>query len=300
MAATVKAAKNDVSREDKGKAESAFARSQLYRLLSLGFYYPREDFLSVLNNGSFIEDLKKYFSFLLANAAEGAAEGQEGIPQEIIEKRIDETMETLEVIEGLINKEFKGKDLVYLQGRYIKVFSHGVAKNFPPLGTHYGTEHTFQKSSEMGDIAGFYNAFGLETSDKEKGEALDHISIELEFMYVATFKEGHALENHGVDKADICVKAQKKFFKTQIGSWGPLFAKLVNKHSDDEFYKKFAILLRLFMEMEAAYLNVKPRRLKAPQISDSLDESDRRGGEGMECDMGAIKDSRSLLDSIKT
>lgn len=298
MAAATTATKNDVNLEDKGKAESAFARSQLYRLLSLGFYYPREDFLSVLNNGSFIEDLKKYFSFILANAAKvpEKAEGQE----KIIEERIDETMETLEVLEGLMNKEFKGKDLVYLQDRYIKVFSHGVAKNFPPLGTHYGTEHTFQKSSEMGDIAGFYNAFGLETSDKEKGEALDHISIELEFMYVVTFKEGHALENHGVDKAEICVKAQKKFFKTQIGSWGPLFAKLIIKHSDDEFYKKFATLLRLFMEMEAAYLKVKPRRLKAPMVTDSLDESDRRGGEGMECDMGAIKDSRSLLDSIKT
>ena len=54
------------------------------------------------------------------------------------------------------------------------------------------------------------------------------------------------------------------------------------------------------MEMEAAYLKVKPRRLKAPQLADSLDESDRRGGAGMECDMDPIGDSRKLSDSIKT
>ena len=293
MAATTKAAtKNDVKAEDKGKAETAYVRSQLYRLLSLGFYYPREDFIATLTKGSFVEELRKYFSYLFAkNSEEGTEETNE---------KMDEAIDNLDKLEDIIKKEFKEKDLAYLQDKYVRVFSHGVSKEYPQLGTHYGSVHTFQKSNDMGDIAGYYNAFGLELSEKERGEGLDHISIMLEFMHVVSYKEGHALENHGQEKADICVNAQKKFIKTQVGAWAPLFAKLLVKHSKDEFYSKIATLLRLFMEMEAAYLKVKPRRLKAPQLADSLDESDRRGGAGMECDMDPIGDSRKLSDSIKT
>ena len=196
-------AAKDVKKEDKERAETACVRSEIYRLLSLAFLYPREDFFAFLSKGTFTEELKKYFSYLLVNIS----------GDERMEEIREDVLKNLEVLEGIIKSEFQNRDLSYLQERYIEVFGHTVNKDYPPLGCHYGSEHIFQKSQDLGNIAGFYSAFGLESSEKKEKESLDHISVELEFMYVLTFKEGYALENHGSEKADICVDAQKKFLK---------------------------------------------------------------------------------------
>ncbi len=284
--ASTEAAKKDVNKEDKEKAETAFVRSQIYRLLSLAFHYPKEEFLNLLTKGSFIKELKDYFSYILVNNT-----------TEITKEMGDNAIETITALEELISNEFPNRDLSYLQEKFFEVFGHTVHKDYPPLGSHYGNENMFQSHQYMADIAGYYNAFGLEPAGKQL-EGLDHISLELEFMYVLTFKEGYAFENDGSDKADICINTQKKFMKNEIGSWGPFFAKLLETKGKNEFYKKIAGLLKVFLQMETAFLKVKPRRLKAPDVSDSLDESARVRG-GMECGHEAMKESTELANFIK-
>ena len=92
---------------------------------------------------------------------------------------------------------------------FSRIFGHSVSNECPPYETEYGKSHVFQKSQGLGDIAGFYKAFGLEASDKAK-ERHDHISIELEFMYFLIFKENYARENSRAEESDICKDAQKK------------------------------------------------------------------------------------------
>ncbi len=283
--ASTETAKKDVSKEDKAKAEIAFVRSQIYRLLSLAFLYPKEEFFNLLTKGSFIKELKDYFSYILVNNT-----------TEITKEMGDNAIESITALEELIGNEFPNRDLSYLEEKFIEVFGHTVHKDYPPLGSHYGSGHMFQSHQYLADIAGYYNAFGLEPTGRQL-EGLDHISLELEFMYVLTFKEGYAFENDGSDKVDICVKAQKKFMKNEIGSWGSLFAKLLETKGNVEFYRKIGGLLKVFLQMETAFLKVKPRRLKAPDVSDSLDESARVRG-GAECGHEAIKESTELSDII--
>lgn len=284
--ASTETAKKDVSKEDKAKAETAFVRSQIYRLLSLAFLYPKEEFFNLLTKGSFIKELKDYFSYILVNNT-----------KEVTKEMGDNAIEIITTFEELLSSEFSNRDLSYLEDKFIKVFGHTVHKDYPPQGSHYGSGHMFQSSQHLADLAGYYSAFGVEHAGK-KLEGLDHISLELEFMYVLTFKEGYAFENDGSDKVDICVNAQKKFMKNEIGSWGSLFAKLLETKQPDEFYRKLGGLLKVFLEMETAFLKVKPRRLKAPDVSDSLDESARVRG-GAECGHDAMKDSRQVADFIK-
>lgn len=276
--------KNEVNKDSKGQAEFAMVRSQIYRLLSLAFIYPnKKDLFNKLCDGSFTGELKNYFSYIVLNSTE-----------EGIKEKSEEALENLEKLEALVNSEFKDRDLDYLEDRYLKVFGHTVNKSYPPLGSHYGSEHIFMKSQDLGDIAGYYAAFGMKKTDY-LSEGVDHISVELEFMHVLTHKEAYALNNHGQDKADICIDAQKKFIKKEVGSWAPLFTLLLEKNARDEFYIKVASVLRVFMQSEAMYLKVKPRRLKAPRVSDSLDESERMGG-SMDC---ATNANPNLPDSMK-
>ena len=284
--ASTETEKKDVSKEDKAKAETAFVRSQIYRLLSLAFHYPKEEIFNLLAKGSFIKELKDYFSYILVNNT-----------TEITKEMGDNAIEIITALEEVIGKEFPNRDLSYLQEKFHTVFGHTVHKDYPPQGSHYGQDHMFQSSQHLADIAGYYNAFGLEPAGKQL-EGLDHISLELEFMYVLTFKEGYAIENDGSEKVDVCVKTQKKFMKNELGSWASFFAKLLESKGNDEYYQKMAGLLKVFLEMEVAFLKVKPRRLKAPDVSDSLDESARDRG-GIECGHEALKDSTQLSEFIK-
>ena len=80
-----------------------------------------------------------------------------------------------------------------------------------------------QQSDVLADLGGFYNAFGV--APREGKERLDHISIQLEFLYLVTFKEARAREEGKALEAEICRLAQAAFFEDHLGRWAPIFAK---------------------------------------------------------------------------
>ncbi|MBI5854363.1 MAG: molecular chaperone TorD family protein, partial [Nitrospirae bacterium] len=128
----------------------------------------------------------------------------------------------------------------------------------PPYETLFGNDHVFGQSQVMGDIAGFYKAFGVELS-RDVHERLDHLSVELEFMHFLAYKESYARCHDGSDKVQIVVDAQKKFVKDHIGRWVPLFAKMLVRKADSGLFKLVADFLNDWMEFEAAYLAVNPQ-----------------------------------------
>src|SRR5207245_10349649 len=80
----------------------------------------------------------------------------------------------------------------------------------------------------MGDIAGYYKAFGLELAEVVH-ERLDHISVELEFLHFLAYKESYALCHDGEEKLQVVVDAAEKFVRDHIGRWAPLFADMASK-----------------------------------------------------------------------
>ena len=52
-------------------------------------------------------------------------------------------------------------DTAALASRYRFLFGHTVRGEIPPYETEYGNEALFQQPQELGDLMGFYRAFGL-------------------------------------------------------------------------------------------------------------------------------------------
>ena len=119
------------------------------------------------------------------------------------------------------------------------MFTNVITLDCPPYETLFGNDHVFAQSHVMGDIAGFYKAFGVELS-KDVHERLDHLSVELEFMHFLTYKESYSRCHDGMDKTDIVVDAQKKFIRNHIGRWVPLFCWMLAKKSDDGLFQLIA------------------------------------------------------------
>ncbi len=149
--------------QQTSEIDLALCRATLYSALALGFQPPTEETITRLTSDKNVEALAEAATALdpdretdLASAARGPG-----------------AVEPLTV--GELSELFQ------------YFFGHTVRGAVPPYETEYGTEGLFQQPHEMGDLMGFYQAFGL-TLDIKLHERADHVSCECEFLCFLALK----------------------------------------------------------------------------------------------------------------
>lgn len=228
--------------------ENLLTRSAMYQILSACFLYPTEQNFEVLKNPDFQEHSKN-----LVRCYEGLDSAEE------LKKCLDE-----------VHRVYNNTASVEtLRRTYSRIVGHTISKECPLYETQYGAAHVFQQVHELGDIQGFYKAFGLDVSDTEK-ERCDHISVELEFMHFLLYKQAYALENHGDEKVQVCMDAQKKFMKEHIGKWVPLFAVLFGRKAEEGFYCALSALTKEFLRLEMKLMDVKTEMFKESDLTQEM------------------------------
>ncbi len=240
-----------VSIKDSPAVERALNRSKIYLLVSWSLLYPEdEEFLDYLRCGEFVEDGRAALDAL------EVALGTEG--GERAKRKLTSLRTQLALVENLIASECVNWQLSDLQSEHRRVFSNVITLDCPPYETLFGNDHVFAQSHVMGDISGFYKAFGVELS-KDIHERLDHLSVEFEFMHFLAYKESYSLCHDGPEKTQIVVDAQKKFVKNHIGRWVPLFCRMLTKKADSGLFKLVADMTADWMDFETAFLGVIPQ-----------------------------------------
>jgi TorA maturation chaperone TorD len=237
--------------KDSPAVERALNRSKIYLLISWSLLYPEdEEFLDYLRCGEFVEDgrtaLDTLHAMLDGNGGERAVQ------------KIHALKKQLDLAETLIASECANWQLSDLQSEHRRVFSNVITLDCPPYETLFGNDHVFAQSHVMGDISGFYKAFGVELS-KDIHERLDHLSVEFEFMHFLAYKESYSRCHDGAEKTQIVVDAQKKFVKNHIGRWVPLFCRMLAKKADSGLFKLVADMTGDWMEFETVFLGVAPQ-----------------------------------------
>ncbi|HJS66292.1 MAG TPA: molecular chaperone TorD family protein [Nitrospiraceae bacterium] len=237
--------------KDSPAVERALNRSKLYLLVSWSQLYPEDDeFLDYMQCGEFVED-----GCAAIDALEAALDGIGG---ERAKLKLVLLRKQFGQIEKVVASECVNWQLSDLQAEHRRVFSNVITLDCPPYETLFGNDHVFAQSQVMGDIAGFYRAFGVELS-KDIHERLDHLSVEFEFMHFLAYKESYARCHDGADKIQIVLDAQKKFVKNHIGRWVPLFCRMLVKKAGSGLYKHVADLMAEWMDFEVAFLGVVPQ-----------------------------------------
>jgi DMSO reductase family type II enzyme chaperone len=215
--------------ENAETIDLALARATLYSALALGFRPPTEETIARLGSQD-----------AMAALAGAAA-------------LLDPAREfDLAVISSLLTPNCS---LFTLTEAHRALFGHTARTAVPPYETEYGNEALFQQPQELGDLMGFYNAFGL-TLNCAAHERLDHISCECEFLSFLALKEAYVLEQGDQETREEINKAQRLFLKDHLGRFLPTFAQKLSDADPSGFYAALAQLCLSFTTQESARFSI--------------------------------------------
>lgn len=146
-----------------------------------------------------------------------------------------------------------------LRSLYIDIFERGQSVS-SPYETEYGRHRAMAKGQELGDIAGFYKAFGFELeTEGENREILDHISVELEFYSLLLMKQNYFAENENLEAAEVIVDGRKKFLTAHLGR----FVSAIGQRpgvANNSYFKEVYGWVSDLVDQECARLGVQPEK----------------------------------------
>jgi len=138
---------------------------------------------------------------------------------------------------------------------YEQIFGHSVQSAAPPYELEYGEEHSHRQPQELGDIAAFYQAFGLQLSALAH-ERVDHVVTECEFMQYLLYKQACALDEGQSEHVEIGRDAAKQFLVDHLGRWGPAFALRLSRVTHGGVLEAVAQLTLEWLMLESARMQV--------------------------------------------
>lgn len=209
------------------------ARRNLYLFFSVAFSDPVEDRFKLLEQNNFRETTRQSLEFYRQDQTLLASTG----PDELVQHDVDtgRLLDDPDWSRNSVREEYKA------------VFGLTVDEDCPPHEVEY-CEKTdlFYRSQLMADIGGFYQAFGLDP-EGEQPERVDHVRLELEFMYFLWTKLLHGREEaHDAEDIELVVETLEDFYREHLGWWVPRFGHGLEEKTGSDFYARLGRLLRWF------------------------------------------------------
>ncbi len=216
----------------QSEVKGVLGRSQLYRALALLFRHPGREHLDLLVRKGH-RDWPKVVRMIEFNS----------------ESQLSERIQAL-------TKELEKSSLTEWLTEHQRLFGHTAHGIAPPYELEYGEEHSHRQPQELGDIAAFYQAFGLKLGS-DIHERFDHVAVECDFLHFLTFKEALALEEDQ-EKVEICRQARRHFLRDHLGRWLPVFTLRISRASGSPLFGALADFAFAFIVDECLSLGITP------------------------------------------
>ena len=145
-----------------------------------------------------------------------------------------------------------GKDALVeeLECEYARLFI-GPGKHVGPYESLHRDDHSpGHWGPSTAEVKRFIEHHGLSYDVEFKGMP-DHISAEFHFMAVAARAEADAVERGEEAEAAQANRMQRVFYKEHISRWVPSFCDKVIQQAEFEFYRDFARMTKLLVEVDA-------------------------------------------------
>jgi len=148
-------------------------------------------------------------------------------------------------LEAAFAKEGAGELLL----EYTRLFLGPVEAVARPYGSVWLTkEKTLMQESSMA-VLELYREGGFDLAEDFR-ELPDHVSAELEFLYLLNFRENRARRDDDASLAGI-LALKRRFLEQHLGAWAPGFCSAVAEGSTSDFYRTLASMTERFVRLES-------------------------------------------------
>ena len=200
------------------------ARADLARLLAASYYEPGEEFAE---------------ERLFASISEAA----------------DAVDPTLGEVAHRLQGAFSEVDRQELLIDYVRLF-HGppraLAQPYSSVWLSKTTQTLMQDSAVA--VLDLYREAGFEMAEDFR-DLPDHLSVELECLYVLLFKEAQALQSENVTAAHGAATLRGRLLREHLGLWIPAFADAATEAAQTDVYRELAELTRRSVDLELRSLD---------------------------------------------
>ena len=188
------------------------ARADVYRLLSACYYQPEDAFLE--------EEVFTQLKTALAKVS----------PSGVMES-------------ATLDDCFRDSGVEALMLDYSRLF----LGPFDILAKPYGSVYLDGEKIVMGDSTmqalELYREGGFDVAE-DFLEMPDHIAVELEFLYLLSFRIGKASDD---EKRSHLIALKQKFLEEHLGRWVGTLSEAIRKGTQTDFYKRLADLTEQFV-----------------------------------------------------
>jgi TorA maturation chaperone TorD len=163
-----------------------------------------------------------------------------------------------------------------------------------PFETDYQAD-PFAKASQLADIAGFYQAWGVDVS-RARPTTPDFIGSEFEFMSLIARKQAYAAARGWDEQEALARRAQRVFLQDHLGRWIPAFTTAVAERagtgSGGRYFVAAAAACARLVAYDVAVLGVRPVPLRHRMVG---------GEQPLDCPFAAPAEEPELipLDEIE-
>ena len=153
-----------------------------------------------------------------------------------------------------LGEAFVSDDLPTLLVDYTRLFLGPVEALAQPHESSW-----IKTPAETGDrlsaLLDLYKSGGFEIDDDFR-ELHDHIAVELEYLYLLTFRQNDAQSAGSDDDVSSLARLERTLLNEHLGAWIEPFTMAVRSGAQTSFYRKLADLTEQFIQMEAARLGI--------------------------------------------
>jgi TorA maturation chaperone TorD len=145
-----------------------------------------------------------------------------------------------------LGEAFAGDDLQTLLVDYTRLFLGPVNPRATPYGSFWLSGESALMQDSTVAVLDLYRQGGFEL-DEGFRDLPDHIAVELEFLYVLTFRLHQVQRDADLAATASLIELRERFLGAHLGRWVGRFTSAMQQGAETRFYRTLAELTRLWV-----------------------------------------------------
>ena len=148
-----------------------------------------------------------------------------------------------------LGDDFAGLDIVELTVDYTRLFLGPPSPRVKPYASSWlpSKSRTGEEDPNPLVVIEFYRQGGFDVDERFQ-DLPDHVAVELEFLYLLTFRRNRAQHDHDIESMNRAASLRDRFLNEHLLRWIVPFSEAVTNEAESSFYRELGMFTRRYVQ----------------------------------------------------